>query len=100
MSKDWHNHSAPTIRLWSRINKQPGGCWEWTGKRQPQGYGQMQINGKTLYAHRLVFEDTFGSIEAGKLICHHCDNPPCCRPDHLFMGTHQDNTNDRMAKGR
>lgn len=76
------------------------GCLIWLGTSTSAGYGQIIINGKKVYCHRLSWELTNGPIPRGLHVLHHCDNPPCCNPDHLFLGTDQDNTDDKVAKGR
>lgn len=81
------------------------GCWEWKGIRNRGGYGvvvRYDENGKRkhLMAHRFAHMITKGPIPQGLLVLHRCDNPACVRPSHLFLGTHQDNTADMMAKGR
>ncbi len=82
-----------------------GNCIEWDGSRQADGYGQLTVQGSngvwtTLRVHRLVWEIFHGPIPPGMCVCHHCDNPPCIRVDHLFLGTNADNVADRDAKGR
>jgi hypothetical protein len=72
-------------------------CWQWTGRRDANGYG-FTVRGQR--AHRVSWEDTFGPIPPGLFVCHHCDNPSCVRPDHLFLGSSADNNRDRHAKGR
>lgn len=75
-------------------------CWEWTGCRSPRGYGIFVVNGKKYRANRLAYLIATGA-DLGELnALHECDNPPCCRPEHLFPGTGQDNVDDRQKKGR
>lgn len=76
------------------------GCWEWTGRRDRQGYGRLRMNGKECLAHRVAWELTRGPIPEGMKVCHSCDNPPCIRPDHLWLGTQRDNVLDMEHKGR
>lgn len=85
-------------RFWGNVTKTRK-CWTYrhTGKR---GYGKLLVNGKHLRANRFVWEITYGPIPAGMIICHHCDNPSCVRPSHLFVGTHADNMMDKIRKGR
>ncbi len=79
-------------------------CMEWQGARLPKGYGKIgdrrQKGTGWALTHRIAYEAAFGPIPDGQLVCHHCDNPPCCNPDHLFLGTHVDNAADMWAKGR
>jgi hypothetical protein len=78
-----------------------GDCWVWTGYRQPNGYGL--VRGYTFterYAHRLSWTMANGPIPAGMWVLHHCDNPPCINPDHLYLGTGIDNARDRERRGR
>lgn len=85
-----------------RVDRSAGveACWPWTGTRGSAGYGQFRLNGKSLLAHRLAYELVHGPIPTGLQICHRCDNPPCCNPRHMFLGTVRDNALDRTAKGR
>jgi len=77
-------------------------CWEWKGARSSAGYGQKWTPsvGQVLYTHRLAYEWANGPIPSGMIVLHACDNPPCCNPSHLRLGTHADNVADKMQKGR
>lgn len=76
------------------------GCWVWIGQIIRAGYGNFNFAKRKFFAHRASWEIHNGPIPEGLLICHHCDNPPCCNPGHLFLGTRSDNVQDAMAKGR
>lgn len=91
----WHyvDKNGPTVR------EGLGPCWPWTGTIGHGGYGRIAIGGLDYRAHRVVWRLVHG--EPGDLnVLHHCDNPPCCNPDHLFLGTDLDNAADRDAKER
>lgn len=75
-------------------------CWPWTGSLTNSGYGKTSRGGKTLLAHRVAYEDVNGQIPDQLQVLHRCDNPPCCNPAHLFLGTQADNLADCRAKGR
>lgn len=87
-------------RFWGYVSINPEGCWEWTGQRARFGYGRAAHLFGTHLAHRISWTLANGPIPKGLFVCHHCDNPPCVRPDHLFLGTASDNIRDAWAKGR
>ena len=86
-------------RFWEKVDKN-GDCWEWTAQVDRDGYGQFWFNRESVRAHRHAHSLARGPIPDGMLICHHCDNPGCVRPSHLFMGTQGDNTRDSISKER
>lgn len=89
-------------RFWSKVNKDTeSGCWEWAfACKDKSGYGQTWWNGSLKRAHRVSWELHNGPISRGLWVLHRCDNPSCVNPDHLFLGTHQDNMDDKNNKGR
>lgn len=89
-------------RFWKHVDKRgPDDCWEWTGARLPKGYGQFQLGllYGTIRTHVFCFRLLKGPTN-GLCVCHSCDNPPCCNPAHLWLGTNSDNQRDRARKGR
>ncbi len=88
-------------RFRSRVDvKGPDDCWEWTAGKIPGGYGAVWDNsiGRHRHAHRLAWELANGPIPDGLWVLHRCDNPPCCNPAHLWLGTQHDNDMDRTHK--
>ena len=81
-------------RFWKKVDKS-GDCWEWTAAKNRSGYGRFGVNGINKLAHRVVMGDP-----EGKCVLHHCDNPGCVNPDHLYIGDHADNAHDRSERGR
>lgn len=76
-------------------------CWEWSGSKNSKGYGRFHDHrGKWTGAHRVSYEIHKGMIPKGMHVLHHCDNPSCVNPDHLFIGNNQDNMDDKLLKGR
>jgi hypothetical protein len=75
-------------------------CWLWIGAIGADGYGRFNYEGRQYRAHRLALELAGTKLGDGLFACHHCDNPKCVRPDHLFAGTNQDNMRDMVRKWR
>jgi hypothetical protein len=76
------------------------GCWLWAGPLDVKGYGAANFRWRAIGAHRLAYAAFIGPIAPGLLCCHTCDNPRCCNPTHIFLGTDQDNVDDMIRKGR
>lgn len=75
-------------------------CWLFIGCKNSWGYGFIRVDGLNKYAHRVAYELSKGPIKDGQVVMHSCDNPGCVNPDHLSVGTHQDNMDDAVAKQR
>lgn len=86
-------------RFLSRLIKQDG-CWGWSGAFTTAGYCRLRSRGADLLGHRLSWEHHKGTIPEGLWVLHKCDNPGCCNPDHLFLGTPKDNVHDMISKNR
>lgn len=87
-------------RFWLKVDKTKD-CWEWTACKDRGGYGIFGYSKhKNVKAHRMSWSLAHGDIPEGLLVCHHCDNPSCVRPNHLFLGTLKDNAYDMIRKGR
>lgn len=89
----------PGERLWPRVER-VGECMEWQGTRNEHGYGALRVDGRLIKAHRFAWEITHGPIPDGLDVLHSCDNPPCCNPDHLSLGTARDNAAEMVERGR
>jgi hypothetical protein len=107
--KGWSKSMTPPeswqfyVRRFLALVDSSGGfdsCWEWRGNRHRQGYGLISRNYKISKAHRVMWQFRNGPIPDGMCVLHRCDNPPCCNPAHLFLGTQVDNIHDMQNKGR
>ena len=86
-------------RFWSKVKKTEG-CWLWLGGKSSDGYGKFNIGNHDTNAHRVAYTLKVGNVPPGVSVLHSCDNPPCVRPEHLFLGTQLDNVTDMHKKGR
>tara|TARA_B100001057_G_scaffold501139_1_gene621004 strand:- start:2595 stop:2969 length:375 start_codon:yes stop_codon:yes gene_type:complete len=88
------------LDIFKKIKIQPNSCHIFQGSLDRCGYGIFYYQSTQHRAHRIVYELIYGAIPPNMYVCHTCDNPPCCNPDHLFLGTQQDNMKDRKQKNR
>ncbi len=93
---------SDVVRFWSYVNvpQDVDLCWEWTAPHKNRVGGQIKVRGRKIISSRASYALCFGTVPASLLVCHHCDNPLCCNPHHLFLGTSKDNTQDMLSKGR
>lgn len=91
-----------TAKALNHVNiKGANECWNWLGSTATQShYGNLRFNNNWMYAHRFAWENINGEIPKGFHVLHHCDNPLCCNPNHLYLGTVADNMRDRDIRGR
>ena len=87
--------------FWSLVKRNgPDECWEWQGGKDKDGYGKVSVKDVQTRAHRFAYQLEKGPILKGLCVCHSCDNPPCCNPNHLWLGTNTQNSEDSKSKGR
>jgi hypothetical protein len=87
-------------RFWKKVDRNPEGCWVWTASYGSKGYGQFMVDKRPRSANRVAYLLTHGEIPTQLLICHTCDNRACCRPSHLYPGTHLDNNGDTARRSQ
>lgn len=93
--------SFDVARFWSKVAvKSKNQCWLWLAGKRPSGHGDFQMPYGATYAHRFAYSILHGELLDGVVVRHKCDNPSCCNPNHLELGTHQDNVADRVSRNR
>lgn len=92
----------PRLDFWAKVDKSAGqdACWLYMGFRKWDGYGWVSRFGKNMTAHRYAWILTHGPVPEGLHVLHQCDNPPCCNPDHMRLGTHAENMAEMKERGR
>lgn len=96
----YSHFSDRAVRRFAELVDRSGECWVLSSRPRPDRYGQIMLDGRMFLAHRAAWIIANGAIPEQTEVCHTCDNPPCVRPDHLFLGSHTDNMADMARKGR
>lgn len=94
--------TADEARFWSKVDRD-GECWQWTASRYPKGYGAFGLDGRMVRAHVVAFAlatGTWPDWTKREQVCHRCDNPWCCNPEHLYLGSDKSNAVDRTQRER
>jgi len=104
MADDLFAHVDDSVksRFWEKVDvRGDDECWHWNGLRNHGGYGQFKVSGRGVGAHRLSLMMEIGrQMKSSEFACHHCDNPSCVNPAHLYVGNHATNTNDMRERNR
>lgn len=100
--QDANRRAAILAQFWAKVQRADAkACWVWTGHISRRGYGYFHFQSFRVRAHRFAWWATRdGNLPDGQEVCHSCDNPACVNPDHLYLGSHQDNHLDSVRKGR
>lgn len=98
--KQHQMHGATVLERWESNVQKSSGCWEWSGYRDENGYGRLNVDGVPVLAHRLSWTILRHELTPQQHVLHRCDNPPCVRPEHLFLGDQSANVADMWAKKR
>lgn len=93
-------HETFLYRVYKKVRPTITGCFEFYGCLNEDGYGRINKNGKLVFVHREIWKEFNGDIPDGMCVCHRCDNPCCINHNHLFLGTHKQNMEDKARKGR
>ena len=93
-------HETFLYRVYKQVRPATNGCLEFFGNLSDDGYGRIHKNGKLVYIHREIYREFKGDFPSDLSVCHSCDNPCCVNVNHLFVGTHKQNMEDKAKKGR